>query len=130
MVERKESSGLTEFQGKVLSIVAEDGVEGNKQFHVEIEPIDVKVAGKTGKLHEWIPLSHSSSNDAVAKGSVMDLYLRQVEIVVPAAKKAQTVEAALKLMIGKKFQFSKMELGRAYQGNAARQYAVPIKSLD
>jgi len=129
MVERKESSGLTEFKGKVVFVEKEEGIEGGTQFHLKIEPSDVAIKGKTGVLHEWIPLSHSSSDDAVAKGSVMDLYLRQVEIVVPAAKKAVSVTAALELLKGKSFQWQKMELGRAYQGNAARQYSVPVKSL-
>jgi hypothetical protein len=120
---------LQEFDGKVLAVVEEPGMEDTVQYHIEIEPIGMTIKGKTGKLHEWVPLSKSSSNDAVAKGSVMDLYLRQVEIVVPAAKKAQTVEAALKLLVGKKFHFQKMELGRAFQGNAARQYGVPVKEL-
>jgi hypothetical protein len=131
MVERKESQGgLNEFQGEVLSVEKEQGMqEGSEQYHVKIKPIDVEVGGKTGQLHEWIPLSKTSSEDAVAKGSVLDGYLRQVEICMPEAKKAATVSEALGLMVGKKFKFQKIELGRAFDGNPARQYAVPVQAL-
>ena len=128
MVERKESQGLSEFDGIVESITLEDGLE-NKQFHLVIEPTSLKVSGKTGKLHEWVPMSGTSSDDAIAKGSVIDFYLRQLEIVLPAAKKASTVTQALGLMKGKKFHFQKMELGRAFAGHPAKQYAVPVKQL-
>ena len=130
MVERKESQGLDEFECVVESIEKEQGMsEGQMQYHVTITPTSIEVGGKTGKLHEWIPLSKTSSEDAIAKGSVLDNYLRQVEICLPAAKKSATVGEALGLLVGKKFKFQKLELGRAFDGNAARQYAVPVQAL-
>ncbi len=129
MVERKESTGMNEYKGKVVEV--ESGVTSNysdsEQFHIIIEPVGFTVAGKTGKMHEYIALSKTSSNDAIAKGSVMDMYLRELERVLPEAKKAATVEDALRLMVGKTFKFEKMELGRGYQGNAPREYSVPTK---
>lgn len=103
--------------------------EGSEQYHVKIAPTNVEVGGKTGQLHEWIPLSKTSSEDAIAKGSVLDGYLRQVEICLPEAKKAATVSEALGMLVGKKFKFQKLELGRAFDGNPARQYAVPVQAL-
>lgn len=127
MVERKESQGLNEFTAEVVDVALEEGMENNKQYHVKMAPKDVEVGGKTGHLHEWIPLSKTSSDDAIAKGSVMDGYLRQLELCLADAKKAATVSDALGLMVGKTFKFQKIELGRAYDGNPARQYAVPTK---
>jgi hypothetical protein len=130
MVERTESQGLNEFEGEVISVEKEQGMnEGQMQYHVKIAPTNIEVGGKTGQLHEWIPLSKTSSEDAIAKGSVLDNYLRQVEICLPEAKKAATVSEALGLLVGKKFGFQKLELGRAFDGNQARQYAVPVKAL-
>jgi len=129
MVDRRESQGLTEFDGIVESIALEEGTEGNRQFHLIIEPTSLTVKGKTGKLHEWVPLSATSTDDGIAKGSVMDFYLRQLELVMSAAKKASTCTQAFNLMKGKRFHFQKMELGRAYAGNPAKQYAVPVKLL-
>lgn len=130
MVLRKESQGLEEFKGKVESVELEDGMNDNKQYHITIDPTDVEVGGKTGKLHEWVPLSATSSQDSIAKGSVMDGFLRQVEICVPEAKRAATVDEALGMLVGKTLQFQKMELGRSYGGNPARQYAVPVKIVE
>jgi hypothetical protein len=129
MVERVESQGLQEFQGVVESIELEEGLNDNKQYHMIIEPTDIKVGGKTGKIHDWIPLSAKSTDDRIAKGSVMDGFLRQVEICVSGAKSAKTVSEALGMLVGNKFQFNRIELGRAYEGNAARQYSVPVKAL-
>ena len=94
-----------------------------------VAPTDMKVGGKTGKIHDWIPLSATSSNDSIAKGSVLDGFLRQVEICLKGAKTAKTVSEALGMMVGKTFQFHRVELGRAYEGNPARQYSVPVQLL-
>lgn len=130
MVDRKEGGmNIDDFDGKVVSVEFEVGANENRQYHITVKPTSITVGGKTGMLHEWIPLSPSSTEEAIAKGSVMDGYLRQVEICVPEAKKAQTVTKALQILVGKNFHFTKMELGRAYGGNPARQYSVPVKAL-
>lgn len=129
MVERKESSGLEEFQATVREVQKEEGTNG-PQYHFFLTPEDVKIQGKTGELHEWIPLSKTSSEDAIAKGSVLDGFLRQLELCMPEAKKAATISDAFALMIGRRFQFQRLELGRAYEGNPARQYSVPTKLIE
>lgn len=130
MVERKESQGgLDEFDGKVVEVKEEIGMNENTQFHIEIEPTSIKVGGKTGRVHEWVPLSKTSNDSAVAKGSVMDAFLKHLEIALPAAKKAPTVTEALNLMVGKTFHFQKIELGRAYGGKDAKQYSVPVRAV-
>jgi len=125
MVERKESQGLDEFKATVRAVEREEGTNG-PQYHFFLTPIDVKIQGKTGELHEWIPMSKTSSEEQIAKGSVLDGFLRQLEICLSEAKKAPTVADAFALMVGKAFKFQKMELGRAYDGNPARQYSVPV----
>jgi hypothetical protein len=89
----------------------------------------VEIKGKTGMLHEWIRSPPTSTNESVPQGSVVDRYLQQVEIVVPAARKAKTVIEALLMMKGKKFKFKRLKLGKAFEGHEAREYFVPVAAL-
>lgn len=129
LVDRTESKGLDEFTGTVKSVALEAGIGERKQYHITIEPDSIEVKGPTGVLHEWVPMSPKSTEESVPQGSVMDRYLTQVEICVNAAKKADTVEKALNLMIGKKFRFKRLKLGKDYDGHAARDYIVPVSLL-
>jgi hypothetical protein len=126
-VEREESQGLSEFTALVENVVLEPGTDGREQYHLFLVPDGIVVKGKTGKLHEWIGLSKTSGDNSVAKGSVLDLFLRELERIEPAAKKATTVSAEMNSMKGNKYFFQKRELGRAFQGNDAKQYAVPMR---
>lgn len=128
MVERIDNSGkMDEFQGKVSKIELEAGIDvTRKQFHIYIEPIGFNIKGPSGLMHEWVPMSPKATNEAIPQGSVLDRYLQQVEIVVPAAKKEATVEGAFKHLVGKKFRFQKMKLGKDFDGHKAKEYAVPV----
>ena len=130
MVERIESTGLDEFEGIVESVQLESGIEDRKQYHVTIDATNVEIAGATGKLHEWIPVSSKSTEEAVQQGSVLDRYLTQIEICLPAAKKAKTVEEAFGMMNGKKFKFRRLKHGKDYDGNKAREYMTPVQLLE
>jgi hypothetical protein len=128
IVTRKESSGqLDSFEGTVTKIGFETGIA--KQYHLHIEPSSFEVKGATKELHEWVPLSPTATEGEVPQGSVMDRYLTQVEICVPEAKKAATVKEALDMLIGKKVRFQRMKLGRDYNGQAAKEYIVPVARL-
>jgi hypothetical protein len=129
LVERRESQGLEEFEGIVEKVEFESGIEDRKQYHITINATSIKVAGATGKIHEWIPMSPKSTEESVPQGSVMDRYLTQVEICVAAAKKAPTVKGALGLLVGKKFRFKRLKLGKDFDGHAAREYIVPVVNL-
>jgi hypothetical protein len=60
----------------------------------------------------------------------MDRYLQHVEIAVgKTARDATTVQAALKLLVGSKFRFSRIKLGKEFEGRPAREYIVPIVKL-
>lgn len=130
MVERSEAKGLEKFKGEVESVEAEEGIEGRTQYHVVMKPIDIEVGGATGRLHEWIPMSPKATEETVPQGSVLDRYLTQVELVIDEAKQAKTVAEALNLMVGKKFQFKRVKLGKEYEGKPAREYSVPVQSLE
>lgn len=131
MVERKESSGgmLEEFEGTVKQVEFEQGIEDRKQYHVFIQPTSFEVRGATGLIHEWIPMSPKAQEDEIPQGSVMDRYLTQVEICISDAKKAKTVKDALNLMVGKKFRFKRLKLGRDFEGHSAKEYIVPVVRL-
>jgi hypothetical protein len=130
MVNRVESAGkLEEFEAIVESIELEIGMEERRQYHIIMNPTSVKVGGATGRLHEWIPVSAKATEEAVPQGSVMDRYLTQVEICVAGAKGAKTIKEELNMMKGKKFRFKKLKLGRDFNGQSAKEYAVPVVLL-
>ena len=120
---------LEEFEGVVEKVELEQGIENRKQYHVTIKPTSLEVKGPTGRLHEWIPMSPTAKEDEVPQGSVLDRYLVQVEICVSAAKKAKTVKEALGAMVGKKFKFGRIKLGKDYNGQPAKNYIVPVAAL-
>jgi hypothetical protein len=134
MVERIESKRLDSFEGVVKSVEFETSELGEdnrtqRQYHIKIDPTNVVVGGATHLIHEWIRLSPKATEMAVQFGSVIDRYLTHVEIVVPEAKGMKTVEESLKTMIGKKFRFNKLKLGREFEGQPAKDYWVPVARL-
>jgi len=130
MVTRVESKAFTEFTGTVKSVASESNQIGDtpatEQYHIQIDAEDVEIKGKTGLIHEWIRMPPTAKPNSIPQGSVVDRYLQQVELVVPEAKDAETVEAAFALLQGKKFLFKRMKLGKAYEGHEAREYFVPV----
>ena len=126
IVERIESSGLEEFEGTVVAVECETGMEGRLQYHVSIKPTSIEVKGSTGRMHEWIPMSPKATENSVPQGSVMDKYLTQIEICISAAKKAATIADAFSLLKGKTFSFKKIKLGQSFDGHPAKEYIVPV----
>jgi hypothetical protein len=129
LVTRTEATRIDEFEGKVVSVKLEMGIEDRRQYHIEIEPTSFKSTSATGKIHEWIALSPKSTEEAVPQGSVMDRYLTQVEICVSGAKNCKTVGEELKMLEGKKFKFKKLKLGKDFNGQPAKEYIVPVAAL-
>ena len=129
IVERIEAKGMDEFEGTVKSVELEHSANDRKQYHIKIDATSLKVGGATGLIHEWIPLSNKSSDSGVMQGSVLDRFLAQIELIVTGAKKAATVQEELNMLIGKKFRFKRMKLGRDYNGQEAREYIVPAVLL-
>jgi hypothetical protein len=128
-IERTEAQGLEEFKGTVESVELEDSklIDAGSQFHIKIKALDVKVEGKTGYIHDWIRQTETTTANSVPRGSVIDRYLAQLEIVMPEVKKCTTVEQAFKLLVGKTFTFKKMALGKAFSGHEARSYWLETK---
>ena len=130
MVERIESSGgLEEFDAIVEKIELEEGIEGRKQYHLILNPTSFVVKGSSKKMHEWLPLSRTASENAIPQGSVLDKFLMQVEIMFSEAKKKSTVFEELSILVGKKFKFKKLKLGRDFNDKKAREYLVPVAYL-
>jgi hypothetical protein len=126
MVMRADRSGLDEFEGIVKDVEHEVASDGRRQYHVRIQATNIDVGGATGLMHEWVSLSPKCTEDSVPQGSVMDNYLRQIEVCVRDAKKVATLKEAFALLVGKKFRFARMKLGKDYEGNPAREYIVPV----
>lgn len=132
LVQRIESKGLPdEFSGTVDAVKCEPGFEGRMQYCISIIPSDVDVSGSaTQRLWEWYPMSATCSEEGVPNGSVMERILTQIEIVLPAAKKAKTLSEAFNLLVGRKLRFQRIKLGRDFDGHAAKEYIVPVARLD
>jgi hypothetical protein len=130
MVQRVEATGkLDEFEAIVETVELESGIQDRKQYHITMKPTSIEIKGATGFLHEWLPVSPRATEEAVPQGSVMDRYLTQVEICVKGAKTCKTIKEELGLMVGKKFRFKKLKLGKDYNGQPAREYSVPVAAL-
>ena len=130
MVQRIEATGkMDEFEAVVESVELEHGIEERKQYHIVMNPTSIEVAGKTGRMHEWLPVSPRATEEAVPQGSVMDRSLTQVEICVKGAKSSKTIKEELGLMVGKKFRFKKIKLGKDFNGQPAREYSVPVAAI-
>jgi len=130
IVERSEARGLEEFEGTVDKVEFEVGTEERRQYHIYIKAIDIEVSGPTGYMHEWVPMSPKATEESVPNGSVADRYLTQMEICVPAIKRTKTLKEAFQLLVGRKFRFQRIKLGRDFEGHPAREYIVPVARLD
>jgi hypothetical protein len=133
MVTRTQANLLEEFKGKVEDVILEKNtfsdVEAD-QYHIIMAPIDVKVAGKTERLHEWVRLSPKTTQMSIPEGSIVDRYLQQVEACLPEAKKAKTINEALELMKGHTFQFKRVKLGRSFEGKPAREMWICVSLIE
>jgi hypothetical protein len=131
MVERTEmSGGIDEFVGFARKIEMIDGNFG-KQIHIEIEPEDKALIkeGKTGRFHEFIRLTPKTTETSVPTGSVLDLYLREVEDVFRDAKKETNVLQALKHILDKKCLYKKRKLGRKFEGKEAADHWIIARQV-
>ena len=122
--------GLEEFEGTVEKVEFEIGAEERRQYHIYIIAADIEVTGPTGRMHEWVPMSPKATEESVPNGSVADRYLTQMEICVPAIKRTKTLKEAFQLLVGRKFRFQRIKLGRDFEGHPAREYIVPVARLD
>lgn len=132
MVERSVSSGLEEFKGIVADIVLENNTFGDNessQYHITMKPEGLTMKGKTGFIHEWVRLSAKATQKSVPEGSIVERFLSQLEVVLPDAKKAKTLDEAFAMLKGKRFLFRRVKLGRAFEGKPAREMWVPVSPI-
>ena len=129
MVDRTEAKSFDEFTGKVHKISYEQAKSDDRQpqYHIEIEPQDVEIKGKTGLMHEWIRVPSTSTQTSVPQGSVIDAYIRALERLDKKVKDIKSVEDALLWMKGKTFRFTKEVLGKSYGTYPASAYWVPVQ---
>lgn len=129
VVDRNKNDGLVEFVGVVADVVLEKntftGDDESTQYHITMKPEGIAMKGKTGFIHEWVRLSAKATQKSVPEGSIIERYLSQLEVVMPDAKKAKTLDEAFAMMKGKSFLFRRVKLGRAFQGNQPRDMWTP-----
>lgn len=129
MVDRNSGQGLEEFTGVVADVVLEKNTfsdADSDQYHITIKAEGVQVKGKTGFIHEWVRLSAKATQKSVPEGSIVERYLGAIESVVPEARLAKTLDEAFRLLVGKKFLWKRVKLGRAYAGNPPREMWTPV----
>ena len=135
MVERTKNEGFEEFKGTVVGVtkesgkVFEDSKEAQDQYHIEIEPLNVKIEGETGKIHEWLRVSAKATDNSVPEDSVMDRFLQELEVLDKEVKDISTVEKALESMNGKSYFFKRIVLGKSFGKHDAKLYWTPKQVL-
>ena len=133
MVERIKADLITEFDGicRKVEIVPDQMNAGQEQYHLEVEPDDKEILkdSKTGCFHVWLRITKKSTTEGVAEGSNLDMYLREVEVAVPVAKKVKTVLDALKTIEGKHIHYVSKIIGRSYGGFDARPVFIPQREI-
>ena len=125
-IERKQSEGLTEFEGEVISVEKEDSKleSAGSQYHIKIKPLNIEVKGDSGFFHEWVRLSGTATEESVPEGSVLDRYLQQMELVEDDVKKASTLGDAFKCLVGNKYMFKRMKLGKSFTDESGKTHAA------
>ncbi len=134
MVKRAETSGgLDEFVAVIKSAEFEESKDPNddkRQYHLKLDPEGIEIKGATGCLHEWVPMSKTCTEEIVPPQSVMDRYLQQMEICIKEVEDAKSIADAFALLVGKKFKFKSMQLGRDYDKFKAKDYFVPVALVE
>jgi len=129
VVRNTAGEGLEEFRGTVVDVVLEKNSKYDSeqdQYHITMKPDGIVMKGKTGVFHEWVKFSKKATQKSVPEGSILEKYLSQIEILLPEAKKAETLDQAFALLKGKKFLFRRIKLGRAFQGNQSSEHWAPV----
>lgn len=131
MVKRTEAQTFDEFEGTVESVDIEESTlkDGGQQYHITINPENVVVEGKTGKMHEWVRIPPKATDVTVPEGSVIDRYLIQLELLQDEVKEMEAHAEAFKAMVGKKYLFKRVKHGRAFEDHKAKEYWTPVKLL-
>ena len=133
MVKRTKGEMLEAFDGTCskVEVVPDQMRESGEQIHMEFEPDDKTIleGSKTGKFHEWLRLTSTTTSETVPEGSKIEAYLKEIEIVLPTSKKVDKVFDAFKMMDGKRFHFVRKVLGRSFKGYDAKPSFVPQSVL-
>lgn len=143
MPKERSADTFDSFKGKVVKItrepsglMKEDGnPDGKEKFHIEIEPLNVKIEGKTGKMHEWIPISEKTTEDTFVIGSVLHGFYQELKYAVPESKDKELINDSMATMKDKCLEFRKKKLGKSFidksgKSREAKDYWVPVQSVN
>lgn len=128
MVDRIASQGLENFDGVVTSVELQPstGKDLPDQYKITMQ---TPVSKKSGFMYEWLNVPPTADDEHIPEGSNADKYLQEVEACLPEAKKAKTIGEALKMMVGKKFNFVRKKLGKSFKDKGitheAKEFWVP-----
>lgn len=127
MVERTTSE-MTSFKGFVIAVNKRDGRFG-PEYDINMKPEGIEIKGPTGCFHEFLRIPDKATETSVPDGSVLDVFLKELESIMPEVKNMATVDEALGVMNGKRFEFRKKQLGKAFEGHQAASHWVPVNLL-
>jgi len=132
MVSRTEAKTFEEFSGKVLDVTIEPSTLNPEedQYHIQIKPLDIEIKGRTGLMHDWIRIPPTATAESVPEGSVIDLYIRELEACDKKVKALDMVNQVFLSMKGKTFKFVKGKLGKAFDGKQAADHWLPRTELE
>lgn len=134
MPKTKKAETFDAFKGTIVTVTREpsglEGQEEKERFHLEIEPLNVEIKGKTGKMHEWYPISDKTTETEFMENSVLDNLAKELNILVDGFEKTELINDAFKLLEGKSFLFRKIRLGRSFEGKEAKEYWTPKQLLN
>ena len=132
MVEIVETKGLDSFDGKIVDVELKEGDYG-EQYIMKIEPFDKSLIkkGKTGAFWNYLRVSDTSDDKALAKGSVLEQFFTAVCRIDADMKKLAnlTVPEFMNKLKGKSYTFNAEKLGKSFEGHEARKTWLPVKKL-
>lgn len=142
----KKKEALEQFDGlceKVEQVQTafenEEGVklpdgEQKTQWHIIIKPtckegIEQVKGTKTERFHAFITLSPKATDEQIPEGSIMDSYLKEIEIALPNTKKLTKVSEVMAAMVGHKFRWVLKKVGRDFEKYEGRKLYIPHVEL-
>jgi len=129
---------IPEFKGKVEKAELEDKEfdgKKRKQYHIIYLPLDNEVKelikdSKTQRLHDFIPISETTTDNLIAEGSNLDNYISEIEYVMEETKNFETHNEVIQYLVGKTFLLKKKKIGRSYAGYEGKEVYIPFRILD
>lgn len=127
---------IEEFEGKLVSFDKEPNQkrDGEYQYHLQISPNDEELlkGTETGRFHEWLNITSTTTDKSVADGSKLHRYLQEIEACFgkSAVKDINTVEGYFGLLKDKSVKYVRKVLGKSYGGYESKPVFIPQSVIE